>query len=55
MTYTCNLGSKARVGYVLFGAAVIALAWWWDALRPTWPLVLGLWGFIVVLEGVAGF
>lgn len=55
MAYTCNLNSKERIGYILFGLVVIALAWWWDSLRPTWPLVLGLWSFFVVLEGVAGF
>jgi len=55
MAYTCNLGPRTRIGYIVVGAGLIVLGWWWGALRPVWPLALGLWGFIVVLEGAVGF
>jgi len=55
MAFTPNIGPKTRVGYLVFGAALIAAALLGPALRSPWPWVLIAAGAVVMLEGAAGF
>jgi hypothetical protein len=55
MKIACNLGLKARAGYVLFGAVLVSLAM---IVKPVYFLAavaVGLVGAIVAIEGMVGF
>lgn len=50
-----NLGPKARLGYVLFGVGLLALAVVAPFLESPWSFLVGAFGAIVAIEGAVGF
>lgn len=50
-----NLGSKARLGYVIFGVALVGLAVLGFAPGKLWPWLVIVGGGVIALEGAVGF
>lgn len=50
-----NIGPKTRVGYVVFGLALVLLAALGSWSSAVWPVLVGAFGLVVAAEGAVGF